>query len=104
MSKDYNLLLLWKVEEPPAMTIEITSPEVEALIRQRMEGGSFKTPEDLIREVLKSPDEQTIGPETAADRRRAAGRKSLVEVFAPLRGLNLDFSRDRSTSRPVDLG
>jgi hypothetical protein len=37
------------------MTIEITSPDVEALIRQRMEAGLFKTPEDLIREVLKSP-------------------------------------------------
>lgn len=43
------------------MTIEITSPDVEALIRQRMEAGSFKTPEDLIREVLMSsePDIRT---------------------------------------------
>ena len=38
------------------MTIEITSPDVEALIRQRMEAGSFKSPEDLIREVLKSSE------------------------------------------------
>ncbi len=43
------------------MIIEITSPSVEALIRQRMEAGSFKTPEDLIREVLKSsPDEKVL--------------------------------------------
>ena len=43
------------------MTIEITSPDVEALIRQRMEDGFYKTPEDLIREVLKSsePDMRT---------------------------------------------
>ena len=43
------------------MTIEITSPDVEALIRQRMETGFFKSPEDLIREVLKSsePDMRT---------------------------------------------
>jgi hypothetical protein len=41
------------------MTIEITSPDVEALIRQRMEAGFFKTPEDLIREVLKSPEPDT---------------------------------------------
>ncbi|MBV9266649.1 MAG: hypothetical protein JO061_10820 [Acidobacteriaceae bacterium] len=34
---------------------------------------------------------------------RPPGRKSLVEVFAPLRGMNLDFSRNKSTSRPVDL-
>ena len=43
------------------MTIEITSPDVEALILQRMNAGFFKTPEDLIREVLKSsePDMRT---------------------------------------------
>ena len=27
----------------------------------------------------------------------------IVELFAPLRGLNLDFSRNPSTGRPVDL-
>jgi len=87
------------------MIIEITSPDVEALIRQRMDAGSFKTPEDLIREVLRSsPDEKTLAPASAAECRRAAGRKSLVEVFAPLRGMNLDFSRNQSASRPVDLG
>lgn len=37
------------------MTIEITSPDVEALIRQRMKAGSFSNPEDLLREVLRSP-------------------------------------------------
>jgi len=32
-----------------------------------------------------------------------AGKKSLVELFAPLRGLNLDFGRNPSVGRPVDL-
>jgi Arc/MetJ-type ribon-helix-helix transcriptional regulator len=43
------------------MTIEITSPEVEALIRQRMQAGAFKSPEDLIRAALHSsaPDNRT---------------------------------------------
>ena len=43
------------------MTIEITSPEVEALIRLRMQTGAFKTPEDLIRAALQShvPDART---------------------------------------------
>jgi hypothetical protein len=87
------------------MTIEITSPDVEALIRQRMEAGSFTSPEDLLREMLKSsPNEKTPAPASAAERRRAAGRKSLVEVFAPLRGMSLDFSRSQSASRPVGLG
>jgi adenosine/AMP kinase len=41
------------------VTLEITSPDVEALIRQRMEAGFFKTAEDLIREVLKSSEPDT---------------------------------------------
>ncbi len=43
------------------MTIEITSPDVEAMIRQRMQAGSFDTPEDLIREALRfsAPDTRT---------------------------------------------
>jgi hypothetical protein len=29
--------------------------------------------------------------------------KDMVELFAPLRGLNLDFERDRDTGRDLDL-
>jgi Arc/MetJ-type ribon-helix-helix transcriptional regulator len=36
------------------MTIEISSPEVEALIHQRMKSGSFSSPEDLIHHALRS--------------------------------------------------
>jgi hypothetical protein len=63
------------VKGAAATTIEITSPAVEALIRQRMEAGSFKSPEDLIREVLKSsPDEKMLAPASAAERRLRAGK------------------------------
>ena len=43
------------------MTIEITSPDVEALIHQRMRTGAFKSPEDVIRASLRSsgPDART---------------------------------------------
>lgn len=37
------------------MTIEITSPEVESIIRERMRAGSFLDPQDLLREVLHAP-------------------------------------------------
>jgi hypothetical protein len=37
------------------MTIEINSPDLEALIRRRMQAGSFSNPEDFLREVLRSP-------------------------------------------------
>lgn len=46
------------------MTIEITSPDVEALIQQHMQAGAFKTPEDLIRVVLRSA---ALGTRTGAD-------------------------------------
>jgi hypothetical protein len=29
--------------------------------------------------------------------------KGIVELFAPLRGLNLDFERDRDTGRDINL-
>jgi len=40
-----------------------------------------------------------------SQRKRPQGRKSLVDLFAesPLRGLDLDFSRNKSTGRTVDL-
>jgi hypothetical protein len=57
----------------------------------------------LLEQALDALNEKSPAPASVAERRRAAGRKSLVEVFAPLRGLNLDFSRNKCTSRPVDL-
>jgi hypothetical protein len=33
----------------------------------------------------------------------AAAAKDMVELFAPLRGLNLDFERDRDTGREISL-
>jgi Arc/MetJ-type ribon-helix-helix transcriptional regulator len=41
------------------MTIEITSPDVEALIQQRMRTGAFNSPEDLIRAALRSSEPDT---------------------------------------------
>ena len=41
------------------MTIEITNPDVEALIRRRMESGAFTNPEDLIRDILRSSEIDT---------------------------------------------
>jgi len=36
------------------MTIEISGPEVEALILQRMKSGAFSSPEDVILHALRS--------------------------------------------------
>jgi hypothetical protein len=81
------------------MTILITKPEVEALINQRLQTGGFKDAEDVVFQALQS------SPTTAAARPHpdAPPEKDIVELFAPLRGLNLDFGRNPSTGRPVDL-
>ena len=78
------------------MTIQITRPEVEALINQRLQSGAFRNAEDVILQALQS------SPPTAplSD---APPAKDIVELFAPLRGLNVDFGRNPSTGRPVDL-
>ncbi|HXP83758.1 MAG TPA: hypothetical protein VN841_03525 [Bryobacteraceae bacterium] len=78
------------------MTIQITKPEVEALINERLQSGAFKDAEDVILQALQASPPTTPLPE-------APPAKDIVELFAPLRGLNLDFSRNPSTGRPVDL-
>jgi hypothetical protein len=67
------------------MTIEITRPEVEALINERLSSGVFKDAQDVILHALRSSP-------------------ACMDLFAPLRGRfadgELDFSRNSSTGRP----
>ncbi len=51
------------------MTIQITSPEVEALINQRLQSGEFKDAEDVILQALQSASAHA--QERAFDKRRA---------------------------------
>jgi len=76
------------------MTIQITKPEVEALINQRLQSGAFKDAEDVILQALQSS--QPPVPEKPPV-------KDIEELFAPLRGTNLDFNRKPSIGRPIDL-
>jgi hypothetical protein len=85
------------------ITVDIR-PEVQAeLARQAAAYG--RAIEDhaatLLEEAIHLPSD--VGQ--SVRRKRPPGRKSLVELFAesPLRGLDLDFSRNKSTGRPVDL-
>jgi hypothetical protein len=75
------------------MTIEITKPEVEALITQRLQSGVFKDAEDVILQALKTSPPAPASTPT----------KDIEELFAPLRGTNLDFTRNPSTGRQTDL-
>ncbi|MGA3025573.1 MAG: hypothetical protein ABSF98_12445 [Bryobacteraceae bacterium] len=78
------------------MTIQITRPELEALINQRLQSGAFRNAEDVILQALQSSPPTAPLPDPLP-------AKDIVELLAPLRGLNLDFGRNPSTGRPVDL-
>ena len=43
------------------VTIQITKPEVEALIKRRLETGAFKDAEDVILQALRSSESVEIG-------------------------------------------
>ncbi len=82
------------------MSIEIHEPEIEALIQQRMASGAFHNVEEVLLHALKS------APLPDAPSAKPFGQK-LVDAFAEAReilgGIELDFTRDPSPGRPVDL-
>jgi hypothetical protein len=66
------------------MTIQITKPEVEALIKRRLQSGSFRDAEDVILQALKSSETETQGN----DAKRKEAIDSLM-TFAKKHGLTL---------------
>jgi predicted DNA-binding protein len=54
--------------------------------------------EDVVLQALQSSP-----PAAATTPLPDPPAKDIVELFAPLRGLNMDFGRNPSTGRPVDL-
>jgi len=87
------------------MNIEIHNPELEQRVREQIQRGQFHNVDDLLEKALDALEEKETGASPLTHYERPAGRKSLVELFAesPLKGLDLDFSRNKSGARPVDL-
>ena len=78
------------------ITVEIR-PEIKAeLARQAaahgVEMGAYAA--SLLEEAARALSVKTASPSEAKD---------MVELFAPLRGLNLEFERDRDAGRDMDL-
>jgi len=67
------------------MTIQITKPEVEALINQRLQSGVFKDAEDVILQALQASSPQPPGLEQ--QRREAIER---LRTFGKTHGLSLN--------------
>jgi hypothetical protein len=77
------------------ITLEI-KPEVEAALARQAAANGMGVGDyaaSLLEEAANAPSATT----------QSAPAKDLVELFAPLRGLNLDFERDRDTGRNLDL-
>jgi hypothetical protein len=66
------------------MSIQITRPEVEALINRRLETGSFRDAEDVILQALKSSE---TGAQGSDEMRRGAIERLMA--FGKKHGLTL---------------
>jgi hypothetical protein len=66
------------------MTIEITKPEIETLINQRLQSGGFKDAEDVILQALKSS--KPFQAEVETERAAAIER---LKTFGETHGLSL---------------
>lgn len=80
------------------MTIQITRPETEALINRQLRTGEFQNPEDVIYHAL-----QCLPAEAPVSAGSGRSAKDMVELFEPLRGLNIDFETDRSQDIGRDI-
>ncbi len=86
------------------MVIEIQSPDVESLIRERMKSGAFRDAEDVVRQALWQTKE-IPSPMLTLQPPQASPRKSLAQLFAesPFKGLDIDFEREQDSGRDVIL-
>ncbi len=75
------------------ITIDIT-PEVKAALA-RQAAAQGREVESYAASLLEQAVHPAAHPSPPA--------KDMVELFAPLRGLNLDFERDRDTGRDINL-
>lgn len=83
------------------MNIEINKPELEALIRSRVERG--QSVEDVLWQALTSAaTEEKAAPVKGPC---PAAKKSLAQLFAesPFKGLDMNFERFPDILPPVEL-
>jgi hypothetical protein len=75
------------------VTIELTRETEAGLVAQAEAQGLSL--EDYVKQLLERA--------APSCRKPVSGEINLVELFAPLRGLNLTFDRNPSVGRPVGL-
>lgn len=75
------------------LKLELTPTVQSGLLAQAQAKGLSL--EEYAEKVLKERSAEAVSPPVR--------KKSLLELFEPLRGLDIDFSRNPSTGRPVNL-
>jgi len=75
-------------------------PEQEIFILHSVREGTFATLDEAVQAAVDLLEERERATQV-----RPSTRKSLVQLFAesPFRGLDIDFPRDQSPMRDVDL-
>ena len=82
------------------MIIEIHKPELENLIRERMESGGFQNVEDVLMQALKS---SIAGEQLTATRRKPKQTLGQFLLESPLRDSGLKLERQRDYPGPIEL-
>jgi Arc/MetJ-type ribon-helix-helix transcriptional regulator len=82
------------------MTIEL-KPEQERIIREEIQSGRFRSPDEVLDYALAVLRERSLPPKTGPQ----MPKKNLVELFAesPFKGLEMNFDRFPDILPPVDL-
>jgi Arc/MetJ-type ribon-helix-helix transcriptional regulator len=89
------------------MTIEL-KPEQERIIREEIQSGHFRSPNEVLDYAFAALREKQHGEESAAKPTklpRPEGKKNLAQLFAesPFKGLEMDFERDPDHGRDIRL-
>ncbi len=78
------------------MNLVIHKPELVQRVNAQIQSRGLHDVDELIEQALDALDEKSPAPSPLPE-------KDIEQLFAPLRGSNLDFTRNPSTGRPVDL-
>jgi hypothetical protein len=77
------------------MNLEIHNPELVQRVYAEIQSRHLHDADELIEQALDALAEKRPAAKAPA--------KDMVELFAPLRGLNIDFERDKDPGRDIDL-
>jgi Arc/MetJ-type ribon-helix-helix transcriptional regulator len=83
------------------MTIEIRNPELETLIRERMQTGRFSSVEEVLLEALRfAPSSKETTSSEGPQARTGADLIAALQA-SPYKEINLEPQRDRLPVRDV---